>query len=50
MAVKEYIQEGFPKGEITVTVSLDVEGAFNSAWAPSVLKKFKRKRVPEKLI
>jgi len=38
MAVKEFIQEGFAKGEITVIVSLDVEGAFNSAWAPSVLK------------
>ena len=38
MAMKEFIQEGFAKGEITVTVSLDVEGAFNSAWALSVLK------------
>ena len=38
MAVKEFVLEGFSKGEITVTVSLDVEGAFNSAWAPSVLK------------
>jgi hypothetical protein len=32
MAVKEFVQEGFSKGEITATVSLDVEGAFNSAW------------------
>jgi len=32
MAVKEFVQEGFSKEEITVTVSLDVEGAFNSAW------------------
>jgi len=31
MAVKEFIQEGFAKGEITVTASLNVEGAFNSA-------------------
>ena len=38
MAVKKFVQEGFSKGEITVTVSLDVEGAFNSAWSPSVLK------------
>ena len=28
MAVKEFIQEGFSKGEIAVTVSLDVEGVF----------------------
>jgi retron-type reverse transcriptase len=31
MAVKEFVQEGFRKGEITIIVSLDVEGAFNSA-------------------
>ena len=41
MAVKEFIQEGFSKGEITVRVSVDVEGAFNSAWAPTVLKNLK---------
>jgi hypothetical protein len=32
------VQEGFSRGKITATVSLDVEGAFNSAWWPSVLK------------
>jgi hypothetical protein len=37
-SLKEFVQEGFSKGEITVIVSLDVGGAFNSAWAPSVLK------------
>jgi len=44
MVVKEFVQEGFSRGEITVTVSLDVEGAFNSAWWPSVLKIFKKAR------
>jgi len=38
MAFKNFVQEGFSKGEITAIVSLDVEGAFNTAWAPSVLK------------
>ena len=38
MTVKEFIQEGFSKGEITLTVRLEVEGAFNSAWVPGVLK------------
>jgi hypothetical protein len=38
MAVKEFVLEGFSRGEITVTISLDVEGAFNSAWWPSVIK------------
>ena len=29
MAVKEFVHEGFTKGEITVIVNLDMEGAFN---------------------
>jgi len=32
MALKDYIEEGFRSGEITVLVSLDVEGVFKSAW------------------
>jgi len=39
MALKDYIEEGFRSGEVTVLVNLDMEGAFNSAWWPSILKK-----------
>jgi hypothetical protein len=49
MAVKEFVQEGFSKGEITVAVSLDVEGAFNSAWWPSVLKNLQESGCPRNL-
>jgi hypothetical protein len=49
MEVKEFIQEGFRKGEITVTVSLDVEGAFNSAWWPGVLRNLQESRCPRNL-
>ena len=49
IAVKEFIQEGFSKGEITVTVSLDVEMAFNSAWWPSVLKNLQESGCPRNL-
>jgi len=49
MAVKELVQEGFSKGEITVIVSLDVEGAFNSAWVPSVLKNLQESGCPRNL-
>jgi hypothetical protein len=48
-AVKEFVQEGFIRGEITVTVSLDVEGAFNSAWWPSVRKNLQESGCPRKL-
>jgi len=37
------------KGEITAIVSLDVEGAFNSAWAQSVLKYLQESGCPRNL-
>jgi hypothetical protein len=46
MAVKEFVQEEISKGEITVTVSLDVEGAFNWAWWHSVLKNLQESGCP----
>ena len=49
MTVKEFVQEGFSKGGIAVTVSLDVEGAFNSAWWPSVLKSLQESECPRNL-
>ena len=49
MAVKEFVQEGLSKGEITVTVSLDVEGAFNSTWVPGVLKNLQESGCPRNL-
>jgi hypothetical protein len=32
------VQEGLSRGKITATVSLDVQGAFNSAWWQNVIK------------
>jgi len=49
MALKEIIQEGFSKGEITVTISLDVEGAFNPVWTPTVQKNLKESGCPRNL-
>jgi len=49
MALKELVQKGFSKGEITVIVSLDVEVAFNSAWVPSVLKSLQESSCPRNL-
>jgi hypothetical protein len=49
MSVKEFVQEGFSKGEITAIVSLNVEVALNSAWAPSVLRKLKESGCPRNL-
>ena len=49
MALKEFVEEGFSKGEITVMVSLDVEGAFNSEWVPNVLKSLQESGCPRNL-
>jgi hypothetical protein len=49
MALKEFVQERYSKVEITVIVSLDVEGAFTSAWVPSVLKSLQQSSCPRNL-
>jgi len=49
MAVKEFVEEGFRIGKVTAIVSLDVEGAFNSSWWPSILKSLKESGCPQNL-
>jgi hypothetical protein len=49
MAVKEFMQEGFSRGETTATISLNVEGAFNSAWWRRVLKNLQESGCPRNL-
>jgi hypothetical protein len=49
MAVKEFVQEGFSKGEITSRVNLDVVGAFNFSWWSSVLKILEESGCPPNL-
>ena len=41
MAVKDFIDEALTKGQIVALVSLDVKGAFDAAWWPSILKALK---------
>ena len=49
MALKEYIEDGFRTGEVTILVSLDVESAFNAAWWPAILKSLYDSRCPRNL-
>jgi hypothetical protein len=49
MAVKTFVEEGFRSGEVTVLVALDIEGAFNSAWWPSILTGLINSRCPRNL-
>jgi hypothetical protein len=41
MAVKEFVEEGLVAGELIVLVSLDIKGAFDAAWWPSILNGLK---------
>jgi len=37
MAVMDLVEKGLAVGELIVLVSLDVKGAFDTAWWPSIL-------------
>ena len=50
LAAREYIEEGFGTGEVVALVSLDVAGAFNSAWWPSILKTLRDCGCPRNLL
>ena len=47
-AAKEYL-EGTSEGHITIIVSLDVKGAFDAAWWPSILKALREFQCPKNL-
>jgi len=49
MAVKGFIEEGLSAGEIIVLISLDVKGAFDAAWWPSILNGLKEYNYPKNL-
>jgi hypothetical protein len=49
MIVKECVEEGLCEGLITVLVSLDVKGAFDAAWWPSILMTLKDFNCPRNL-
>jgi len=36
IAVKDFIEEALTKGQIVALISLDVKGAFDAAWGPTL--------------
>jgi hypothetical protein len=46
MEVKKFIEERLRLKQCTVTVSLDVNGAFDAAWQPSSLKQLRELKCP----
>jgi hypothetical protein len=49
MEVKDFVREGLAAGEVIVLVSLDVEGAFDTAWWPSILNGLRACDCPKNL-
>ena len=50
MAVKGVVEEGLAAGEIIVLISLDIKGAFDAAWWPSILNGLKAYNCPKNFI
>jgi hypothetical protein len=49
MAVKDFIEKALTKGQIVTLASLDVRGAFDAAWWPSILQALKEFQCPRNL-
>jgi hypothetical protein len=49
MAVKDFVEKRLVAGEVIVLVSLDVKGAFDAAWWPSILNCLKACGCPKNL-
>jgi hypothetical protein len=49
MAAKQYIEPELERGRVVILVSLDVKGAFNAAWWPTILKGLREAKCPRNL-
>jgi hypothetical protein len=49
MAVKDFVEKGLAVGEVIVLVNLDVKGAFDAVWWPSILNGLKACGCPKNL-
>jgi len=49
LAVKEIIEENLKQKNCTSVVSLDVQGAFDAPWCPSILRNLKELKCPRNL-
>jgi len=49
LAIKTFVQESLD-AEVIAMVSLDVQGAFDAAWWPGILREMKEYKCPQELI
>jgi len=49
MEIKNFIEESLRLKQCTVIVNLDVKGAFEAAWWPSILKQLRELKCPKNI-
>ena len=49
LVIKNFVQESLDAGEEIALVSLDVQGAFDAAWWPGILRELKEYKCPKSL-
>ena len=49
MQVKQYLENHLERGGVAIMVSLDVQGAFDSAWWPAILQRLREAKCPRNL-
>ena len=49
LTIKYFVQEILDAGEVIALISLDVQGAFDAAWWPGVLREMKESKCPKNL-
>ena len=49
MVVKEFVEDSLAEGDVIALVSLDVQGAFDAAWWPAILKEMRDCGSPKNL-
>ena len=46
---KIFVEQGVASGEVIALVSLDVQGAFDAAWWPGILKELRECKCPKNI-
>ena len=49
LTIKTFVQESLDKGDVIALITLDVQGTFDAAWWPGVLRELKENKCPIKL-
>jgi len=49
MVVKEFVQDSLAAGDVIALVVLDLQGAFDAAWGPAILKEMRDCGSPKNL-